>query len=152
MQVNKVRLRPEDMMRDTALTAIQKVGAAIINDKNMALVVRKKTQSSQEYFMAGGRMEAEETQKETLVRELKEELGVEIASMDFIDSFEDIGVFEREPIIIHAYVVRIHGQPRAQSEIIEYIWIDKDFEKRGFAISSIMATKVIPWLVSQNNM
>src|SRR5690242_13737264 len=118
-RVRQSTIRPEDKKRDASNTAIQKVGAAVVQD-GKALVVRKKTQKKSEYFMAGGRMEADETQRDTLARELKEELGVDVASMEYIGTFEDLGVFEGTPIIIHAYIVRIIGDPSAQSEIKEY--------------------------------
>jgi 8-oxo-dGTP diphosphatase len=139
-------VKPEDRMRDPNLDAIQKVGAAIIKDRKV-LVVRKKDQPSAEYYMAGGRMEEGETQSGTLRRELMEELGVEVAHYEYIDSYEDQAVFEGTPIVIHAYYVRIEGGPTPTNEVKEYTWIDADFESRGFELSSIMAKRVIPRLV-----
>lgn len=109
-------------------------------------------QQTPEFFMAGGRMEDNETQKETLLRELKEELGVAVASIEYLGSYEDLAVFERTPIVIHAYAVQINGEPAPRSEIKEYAWIDREFEQKGIEVSSIMAKQVIPELVARGLM
>jgi 8-oxo-dGTP pyrophosphatase MutT (NUDIX family) len=97
--------------------------------------------------MAGGKMEDGETQRETLLRELAEELSVKASRYEYIDSYEDNAVFEGTPIVIHAYYVEIEGEPAPASEIKEYAWIDADFETKGFGVSSIMGKRVIPRLV-----
>ncbi|MEU3454696.1 NUDIX domain-containing protein [Micromonospora sp. NPDC006766] len=137
---------PEDRLRDPNLAAIQKVGAAIVRDGKI-MVVRKKDQPSPEYFMPGGRMEEGETQRETLFREIREELCVDIDCFEYIGSFEDRAVFEGTPIIIHAYLVTVIGEPTAASEVKEYKWIDQHHERQGLAVSSIMGKQVIPALV-----
>jgi 8-oxo-dGTP diphosphatase len=139
-------VNPEDRRWDPELDAIQKVGAAIVSNGKV-LVVRKKNQPSAEYYMAGGRMEDGETQRETLLRELDEELNVKVSRYEYIDSYEDNAVFEGSPIVIHAYYVEIEGEPTAASEIKEYAWIGSDFEAKGFSVSSIMGKRVIPRLV-----
>lgn len=138
-------INPEDRQRDPELDAIQKVGAAIVSNGKV-LVVRKKNQPSAEYYMAGGRMEDGETQRETLMRELAEELGVKATRWDYIDSYQDNAVFEGTPIVIHAYYVEIEGEPTPASEIKEYAWIGADFEAQGLSVSSIMGKRVIPRL------
>ncbi|WP_369269572.1 NUDIX domain-containing protein [Streptomyces sp. R11] len=139
-------VKAEDRKRDPNLDAIQKVGAAVVSDGKV-MVVRKKGQRTDEYFMAGGKMEGEETQRQTLVRELQEELGVEVADYQYIGSYEDLAVFEGTPIVLHAYCVHIAGRPQPHNEIKEYAWIDSEFESKGFKVSSIMAQHVIPRLV-----
>lgn len=146
-------LLPEERRRDKSLDAIQKAGAAIVQDGKV-LVVRNKTQTSPEYFMAGGKMEGDETQRETLVRELMEELGVDIKLMEYLGSYNDIDMLGAGPIVIHAYYVEIDEakniEPRG--EIKEYAWVDKDFEEKGIPLGSIMARKVIPELVRRSLM
>ena len=146
-----VLISPEDRKRDPSLSAIQKVGAAIVRDQKV-LVVRKKSKEDAEYYMAGGKMEGDETQREALIRELDEELGVIVKTMEYLGSYEDLAVFERVPLVIHAYKVEIEGEINAQSEIKEYAWIDRNFEKKGIPLGSIMAKKVIPELVKRGLM
>jgi 8-oxo-dGTP pyrophosphatase MutT (NUDIX family) len=144
-------IQPEDRLYDPTLRAIQKVGAAIL-DGNKILVVRKEKQEGEEYIMPGGRMEDGETQKETLVRELREELGVEVVTYEYLGSFNDIAVFEGEPLVIHAYRVEVDGEMRPQAELSECRWVDANFEAEGVKIGSIMARKVIPHLVRTGKM
>ncbi|MDW3846379.1 MULTISPECIES: NUDIX hydrolase [Micromonospora] len=139
-------MRPEDRQRDPNLDAIQKVGAAIVRDGKV-MVVRKKDQPSAEYYMPGGRMEEGETQRETLFREIREELCVDIDHYEYVGSFEDRAVFEGTPIVIHAYLVTVVGEPSAANEVKEYRWIGQDHEREGLTVSSIMAKQVIPALV-----
>jgi 8-oxo-dGTP diphosphatase len=138
--------KPEDRKRDPDLDAIQKVGAAIVHDGKV-LVLRKKGQPSAEYYMAGGKMEEGETQRETLFRELKEELQVSVEHYEYIGSYSDLAVFEGTPIVIHAYYVRVLGTPSPAHEVKEYAWIDAGFEKAGYQVSSIMSKQVMPRLV-----
>ncbi|MGW2049836.1 NUDIX hydrolase [Streptomyces sp. NPDC001858] len=143
--------RPEDRLYDPTQAAIQKVGAAIVKD-NRILVVRKKKQEGEEYIMPGGRMEGGETQRETLYRELREELGVDVSAYDYLGTFSDIAVFEGEPLIIHAYVVEVEGEMTPQAELGELRWIDAHFQEQGIKVGSIMAKKVIPRMVSLGRM
>lgn len=123
---------------------IEKVGAAIVRNKKV-LVVRKEGQPSPEFFTAGGKIEGGETHYETLVRELKEELNVDIERIDYLGSFRDVAVFEAVPIIIHAYYVEVIGEPHPSAEIRELKWVDKS-DRSSVSISSIMAEQIIPAL------
>lgn len=124
--------------------SIEKVGAAIVRN-NKVLVVRKEGQPSSEFFTAGGKIEQGETHYQTLVREVKEELGVDIRHSEYIGTFHDQAVFEEVPIIIYAYYVEVVGEPRPSAEISELKWIGRD-DKSGSPISSIMIHQIIPEL------
>ena len=76
-------VKPEDRRRDPSLDAIQKVGAAIVQDRKV-LVVRKKSKADAEFYMAGGKMEGDETQREALDRKLDEELGVTVKEVEYL--------------------------------------------------------------------
>jgi 8-oxo-dGTP diphosphatase len=123
---------------------IEKVGAAIVRNKKV-LVVRKEGQPSSEFFTAGGKIEQGETHHETLTRELTEELGVGVESIEYLGSFRDIAVFEAVPIVIHAYYVEVTGEPNPSSEICEFKWISKNDAAR-VSVSSIMLNHIIPAL------
>ncbi|OOC08159.1 hypothetical protein B0293_04640 [Amycolatopsis azurea DSM 43854] len=136
-------MRPEDQRYDASLKAMQKVGAVIISNRKV-MVVRKKNEKQSECIMPGGRMEEGETQYECLVRELNEELKVDVGECEFVGTYRDIAVFEGVPLVIHAYHVEIKGTPRPSSEIKEYIWINTEFPASGLRVASIMARKVMP--------
>jgi 8-oxo-dGTP diphosphatase len=123
---------------------IEKVGAAIVRNKKV-LVVRKQGQPSPEFFTAGGKIEEGETHYQTLARELKEELNVDIEHVEFLGSFRDLAVFEAVPIIIHAYYVEVIGEPCPSGEIREVKWVSKG-DENNISISSIMTERIIPAL------
>ncbi len=57
-------------------------GCAIVNDKEELLLLWKK--KHKHYEFPGGKVEPNETLKETAIRECKEELGVDIIIIDYI--------------------------------------------------------------------
>lgn len=102
------------------------VSAAIILDADRrVLVVRK--QGTTRFMQPGGKPEPGETPAETLIRELHEELGLELAPADL----EPLGVFvsaaANEPdhrVVADAFVVAIGAaEPVAQAELAELRWI-----------------------------
>jgi 8-oxo-dGTP diphosphatase len=102
------------------------VSAAVILDADRrVLVVRK--QGTTRFMQPGGKPERGETPAETLIRELHEELGLELAPADL----EPLGVFvsaaANEPdhrVVADAFVVTIGAaEPVAQAELAELRWI-----------------------------
>ena len=66
--------------------------------------------------------------------------------------FDDIAIFENIPIHIEVYFADIVGEPACDSEIKELVWIDKDYEKKGIKLGSVLAKFVIPKLVEMGMM
>lgn len=129
---------------------IDKVGGVIINDKKV-LVVRKRTKEDfPEYIIPGGKREKNETDLETLGRELKEEISVNIVSSEYMGKFQDIAIFENEPITITVYLVNVKGEIKVENEIKEYCWIDRNYASQGIKIGSILEKFVIPELISKD--
>lgn len=81
-----------------------------------------------------------------------EELNVELINAEFIGGFDDIAVFSNEPIHIQTYIAEINGEIKCKNEIKEAIWIDKDYEKQGIEVGSILGKFVIPELVRKGLM
>jgi 8-oxo-dGTP diphosphatase len=133
---------------DPEFTGIQKVGAAVIHERKV-VALRKANQPSSEYYMAGGKLEAGETQLQALERELDEELGVTVREYQYLGTFEDVAVFEGTPIRIHAYAVHIDGTPAPANEVKEYRWFTSGWVEEGVELSSILAREVIPLLVER---
>lgn len=131
---------------------IVKVGGIILNEKRL-LVVKKRTKDNrQEYIIPGGKIEGNETDWETLARELREEIQVELVSMEHFGSFDDIAVFENVPIHIEVYFADTHGIPMCDSEIKELVWIDRDYQNKGIMLGSILEKYVIPELIKRELM
>ena len=89
--------------------------AIIIEDGKLLCIFRRKIDefgNKQEYYVIpGGGIEDGETRRETAVRELKEELDVDIELIGYL------GVVEKEKTIEHYYVAkRISGEPHISGE------------------------------------
>ncbi len=129
---------------------IDKVGGAIIKDKK--ILVQRKKNNRCECIIPGGKRQNNETDFETLKRELFEELDVELINAEFIGGFDDIAIFSDEPIHIQTYIAEIKGKITCKNEIKEAIWIDKDYFNKGIKIGSILEKFIIPELVKSGLM
>lgn len=126
---------------------IDKIGGIILRGKKL-LVVKKRTKDNRsEYIIPGGKREGNETDFETLKRELQEEIQVELLSAEPFGGFDDIAIFENIPIHIEVYFANIVGEPTCDSEIKELVWIYRNYEKKGIKLGSVLAKFVIPKLI-----
>lgn len=129
---------------------IDKVGGIIVKDKK--LVVQRKKNNREECIIPGGKRKGGETDFETLKRELKEKLNVELIKADFIGGYDDIAVFSDKKIHVQTYLVEISGEITPQNEIKEALWIDKNYKEDGIKVGSILGKYVIPELVKRGLM
>lgn len=131
---------------------IDKVGGIILKEKEI-LVVKKRTKDNrEEYIIPGGKREGNETDFETLRRELKEEIQVDLLKTKSFGGFDDIAIFENIPIHIEVYFADIVGEPICDSEIKELVWIDRNYEEKGIKLGSVLSKFVIPKLVEMELM
>ncbi|MBL7169559.1 MAG: NUDIX domain-containing protein [Candidatus Aenigmarchaeota archaeon] len=123
---------------------IHKIGGNIIRNKKL-LIVREEGEDM--FIEPGGRPEKGETPKETLERELKEELGISINKMTFFGNFKE--KFNNSFIIMDVYSVETSDEVSPQGEIEEYLWIGKDYKKQNLKIGSIIEKHIMPKLIEQ---
>jgi 8-oxo-dGTP diphosphatase len=125
---------------------IHKAAGVIIKDRK-ALVEKSKTK---EFFLApGGKIEKGETPKQALVRELKEEVDIDV----FEDDLEVFGTFYdkaagQEHLIMREEVFLVkkwQGEPRANSEVEKIAWIDSKIPA-DMKLGSTFTEKIIPLL------
>ncbi len=125
---------------------IHKAGGIIIRDRKL-LVERS---IGKHFFIApGGAIEAGETSKQALVRELKEEFCIDVNETDL----EIFGTFyaqaagaEDKIVKMDVYIVRKwQGEPRADSEVEEIRWVGSR-PVEGVKIGSIFEHDVLPKL------
>ena len=106
--------------------------AFIYLDNGRILSTRSK--GKDKYYIPGGKREGAETDMQTLVREVKEELCVDIipASAVFYGIFEAQAHGKAEGVLVRmtCYMADFTGILKADSEIAEIVWLTyADFEK-----------------------
>lgn len=129
---------------------IHKAAGVIIRDRK--LLVERST--GKKHFIApGGSVEAGETDKQALRRELREEFRIETTEEDF----EPFGTFYaqaagQEHRRVRMDVFRVHrweGEPTPDNEVEEIAWINSNDVGR-IVLGSIFEHDVIPRLVEAN--
>lgn len=129
---------------------IDKVGGIILKDKK--ILVQRKKNNREECIIPGGKREGNETDFETLKRELMEELTVELVEAEFIGGYDDVAVFSNKPIHVQTYLATIKGEIKCNNEIKEAIWIDRNYKEQGIKVGSILGDYVIPELIKRGLM
>lgn len=103
---------------------IDKVAYIFIKDGK---ILSTRSKGKDKYYIPGGKREGNESDIETLVREIKEEL-----SVDIIESTAELyGIFEAqahgkaEGVIVKmtCYTAEYSGELKADSEIAEIVWL-----------------------------
>lgn len=127
--------------------SIYKVGAIIVKGDRI-LVVKKDVPGQHEYILPGGKAEGSEEPLETLRRELREELDVELVDAQWFGRFQEVATFENVPLLMDVYIVNINGDPRPHSEIQGYLWIDRTYRQRGILLGNVLERQIMPELMN----
>ncbi|MFC3746788.1 NUDIX domain-containing protein [Paenibacillus sp. GCM10012306] len=98
------------------------------------------------YYLPGGKREPGETDEETLVREIEEELSVQIKP----ETISALGVFEAEAhgkaegvtVRMTCYFAEFEGELAAASEIEELAWLTYSDRDRVSAVSQLIFDKL----------
>lgn len=106
---------------------VKVVGAIIENEHNEILCALRSKDMSQgcHWEFPGGKIEQNETIGDTIVREIREELG---CTIEFIDVFCDY-THEYENVIVNLITAKcrlVDGTPTA-SEHAKLVWLNKDY-------------------------
>jgi 8-oxo-dGTP diphosphatase len=115
------------------------VGAIIMQDERILLVRRSNPPLQGEWSIPGGLFETGETTKEAIVREVREETGLEIEVVRLAEVFERI-VRDRESRVQYHFVLIdylcqvIAGEAHAASDVSEVRWVRTD-ELEKFAVA-----------------
>ena len=126
---------------------IDHIAALIFNEKRELLVLRKKTiDNRKECILPGGKREKNESDEQTLRRELSEELGAEIKELNYYKQYLDKAIFEEgEDFQQTTYITRlVSNHINVKNEIKEALWIDLDYEKKGILCNPTLKLKIIP--------
>ena len=106
------------------MTVIDKVAFLYLKDGK---ILSTRSKGKDKYYIPGGKREAGETDIETLVREVKEELSVDIieSSAKLYGVFEAQAHGKAEGVIVKmtCYTAEFAGGLKADSEIAEIVWL-----------------------------
>lgn len=105
------------------------VGALILDGARIVLVRRAKPPNAGWWSLPGGAVETGESIEDALRREVLEETGLQVESMEFAEVFERItrdaeGRPEFHYVLID-YVCRAAGAPQAGSDSLEARWFER---------------------------
>lgn len=108
--------------------------AVIIKDSKLLLLKRHEEPFNGWWDFPGGYMQENESPKETIKREIKEELGVNIQTT-YIKAFPGTASWKEEkfPVISHAFLADFDGEIKINEENSDHKWIPiKEIEKVAF--------------------
>jgi len=122
-----------------------RISAVIIQNKKLLLITGY---DELFYWTPGGKIDANESHKEALKRELNEELSIKPTSIDFYLSYGTINEITKEKQKVYCYLARIIGQPKPKKEITKVLWYSKkNFEADTPKLSKSIKEYLIPKLI-----
>jgi len=111
------------------MNTYRRIAAVIIQDKKILLV--RHDNGPADYWTPGGKPDSEETEEETLKRELHEETGLTLTKSTFFQEYRAPSPITEETLdIARNYIAETIGNPTPQAEITSYIWVDKSEIKK----------------------
>ena len=128
------------------MKVITVAAAIILDEQQQLLLVRKK--NTQFFMQVGGKLEPNELPEQTMLREIKEEIGVDATIEQFVGRFETRAANEADHLLVsYVYHVSIDQVPRIDAEIAEMKWVSLEANQAFLAPLTIEI--VMPW-VRQN--
>lgn len=114
---------------------IDKIAWIYIKDKKVLCTLSK---GKETYYSPGGKREQGETDEEALIREVKEELSVDIKkdTIQYYGTFEAQADGKEEGVIVKmtCYLAEYEGRLMPSSEIEKFDWLDtNDMDKISLA-------------------
>jgi 8-oxo-dGTP pyrophosphatase MutT (NUDIX family) len=126
-----------------------KIGLLFLNEDQTKFLVCEKNHFTSDFIMPGGQIEIGEDDIKCLVREIREELDVEmdVTSLKFINEYNDVASGDStKDVSIKLYLGKIIGEPKPSQEIIGFQWMSKD-DMSNPRLSPIIKNKIIPDLI-----
>lgn len=118
---------------------IDKLAWIEIRDKK---ILSTRTKGKDTYYIPGGKREKDETDTQALIREINEELSVELKpeSLQFFGTFEAQAHGKPEGILVRmtCYTGLYSGKIKADSEIEEVVWLSYLDKNRSSTVDQII--------------
>ena len=128
------------------MNVITVAAAIILDEQQQLLLVRKK--NTQFFMQVGGKLELDELPEQTMLREIKKEIGVDATIEQFVGRFETRAANEADHLLVsYVYHVSIDQVPRIDAEIAEMKWVSLEVSQAFLA--PLTSEIVMPW-VRQN--
>jgi 8-oxo-dGTP diphosphatase len=106
------------------------VGGVVVRDGRVLLIRRGKEPLYGRWLIPGGTVELGESLEQALVRELREETGLDVEPLEMLTAFDRIER-EGESVVYHYVIVDYlcrspSGEARAGSDALELAWVGRD--------------------------
>ena len=138
------------MSSSNAPTGVIVIVAAIITDDDgRLLLVRKR--GTDRFMQAGGKIDAGETPAVALMRELGEELAVEVLphDLDYLGRFHAPAANEAGFVVdAEIFFVSVRGVPVASAEIDEIIWVSPA-RANDYPLAPLTSEVLLPLLAAR---
>jgi 8-oxo-dGTP diphosphatase len=121
-----------------------RVAAAAVVEEGRLLLVSKNA-APDVFYLPGGKPDGAESAVECVRREVREELGAAIASLEFLETVRAPAALEHVPMAMDVYLATLAGVPAASAEIAALAWYDDDAPFAG-RLAPAIADGVIPSL------
>lgn len=99
---------------------IRVAAAAVVDDGRLLLV--SKSAAPRVFYLPGGKPDEGETAVECIRRELREELGAEPTSLEFLETVHAVAALEQVPMTMDVYLATLDGSPAPAAEIASVAW------------------------------
>jgi mutator protein MutT len=137
----KIRVAPVECLRDNRLRRLYPeqplvgVGAVLVCDGEILLEKRKNEPGKGEWSVPGGLVELGETVEQSVIREVKEETGLDVEKPEQVDVVDSITRDEKGEIKYHFviidYFLRLKGgELEASSDAEDLRWVRLDEVER----------------------
>lgn len=101
------------------------VNAIVMRNEQILLILRSATPFQGMWALPGGHVDFNETLKEAVARELKEETGLSMITAHLVDIADDPHRSPDQKIALN-YIVTVEGEPMAADDAQDYMWCDID--------------------------
>ena len=126
---------------------IHKITAIVLQD-NTIFMVRKVGKDI--WTTLGGRPEANETEEETLLREINEEIHCDAEILQKLGDFRAKAAFDDAIVKLSVYLVRLKDEISLDDpELEECMFVPADYKKKGIKLPVSMEEQIIPHLIEK---